>query len=87
MHGDVSWLRFTKDPASQVKNNQAKFSSRRHPWLMQNRCRRGTRLSVAQVTGIPESGVSRESLREAMNPYGKVLYVEFSFGNNEAWLR
>lgn len=41
----------------------------------------------AQVVGIPESGVTRESLKEALKPYGKVLYVDFAIGKTEALLR
>lgn len=40
-----------------------------------------------QVTGIPAAGVSRESLKEAVNACGTALYVDFSFGELEAWIR
>lgn len=44
-------------------------------------------LTNAQVVGIPESGVTRETLKESFKPYGKVLFVDFSIGKNEALLR
>ena len=40
-----------------------------------------------QVADIPESGVSRESLKDAVKSFGNALYVDFSFGSREAWLR
>lgn len=39
------------------------------------------------MTGIPAEGVSRESLRDGLNAFGTVKYVDFSFGEREAWVR
>lgn len=40
-----------------------------------------------QITGIPEDGVSRENLKEAVSKFGTAVYVDFSFGKKEAWIR
>ena len=40
-----------------------------------------------QVTGIPSTGVSRESLKDAVKTHGTALYIDFSFGEVEAWIR
>lgn len=40
-----------------------------------------------QIVDIPESGVSRESLRDAVSSFGTAVYIDFSFGVREAWLR
>lgn len=39
------------------------------------------------MTGIPSTGVSRESLKEAVQSCGTALYIDFSFGELEAWIR
>ncbi|CBJ32826.1 expressed unknown protein [Ectocarpus siliculosus] len=42
---------------------------------------------IIHIAGIPESGVSRESLKNAVESFGTALYVDFSFGGREAWIR
>eukprot|EP00752_Nemacystus_decipiens_P009062 g8091.t1 len=42
---------------------------------------------IIHIVDIPESGVSRESLREAVKSFGTPLFIDFSFGGREAWLR
>lgn len=42
---------------------------------------------MEQIVNIPESGVSRESLRDAVKSHGRAVFVDFSFGAREAWLR
>lgn len=40
-----------------------------------------------QIAGIPNEGVSRETLKEKLAPYGVPKFVDFRFGAIEAWVR
>eukprot|EP00903_Cladosiphon_okamuranus_P015589 g14394.t1 len=42
---------------------------------------------ILHIVDIPESGVSRESLKNAVQSFGNALFVDFSFGAREAWIR
>ncbi|CAN0391498.1 unnamed protein product, partial [Ectocarpus fasciculatus] len=42
---------------------------------------------IIHIAGIPDSKVSRESLKDAVKDFGTALYVDFAFGAREAWIR
>lgn len=44
-------------------------------------------MPARQMTEIPESGVSRETIKDALGKHGTVKYVDFAFGAKEAWVR